>query len=405
MRVPIVALNRLQSARMLGAVAVVWAASLRAADPSSGIELVDSADARYGARVRQLRKDDGHEHNLYYHRNVWNADGTRLVVIHSDLEQKNWKVALCDGEGRFEKYLFTPNDYDWRIVWDRRDPHVLYTTRAASLYRFDVRTGQANLLHKFSAPLLPIGASLNQDGSRILVATNDWMFHSFALPAMDAPRSFRPAVPAGYNSDKPGYTGHGDTVHVPYADGARQGILLYTDDGTLVHEFKGVGGGGHYDFSPEGKLAYFKLPIADAKGGRALEIHVVNRDGSDDRVLLRAPVSEMGYVQNLHLSWPDRVNDWFVASFFPNASRLPKTYAPWLDEIVQVRLDGTHRVLARSQTAHSRAAGKGGAGDMFWAQPLASPSADGRRIAFNSNRSGTIDLCILTVAPEKPAKR
>jgi Tol biopolymer transport system component len=32
---------------------------------------------------------------------------------------------------------------------------------------------------------------------------------------------------------------------------------------------------------------------------------------------------------------------------------------------------------------------------MFWAQTLPSPSADGKRICFNSNRSGTIDLCIL----------
>jgi hypothetical protein len=32
---------------------------------------------------------------------------------------------------------------------------------------------------------------------------------------------------------------------------------------------------------------------------------------------------------------------------------------------------------------------------MFWAMPLAAPSADGKRISFNTNRSGTVDQCIL----------
>ena len=370
---------------------------LCAAASPPAITIVDTVDVRYGGKVRQLRKDDGHEHNLYYVRNPWNADGTRMVVVHSDLEQKNWRVALCDGDGRFEKYLFTIAEYDWRIVWDRRDPDVFYTTRAASLFRYRVSTGRAELLKKFSQPLRPTGASLNQRGDRILVATADWTLHSFALPDMTAERGFRPAVPKGYNSDKPGYTGHGNTIHVAYSDGPKQGILIYEDDGTLRHELKDIGGGGHYDFSPAGKLAYFKLPLTGEGNRRALEIHVVNLDGSDDRVLFRAPAAEMSYVQNLHVSWPDRVDDWFVASLFPNASRLPASYAPWLDEIIQLKLDGTHRVLARSETAHARAAGRGGAGDMFWAQPLASPSADGRRILFNSSRSGTVDACILYV--------
>lgn len=369
---------------------------------SPQIEIVDQRDAASGLRVRQLRKDDGHEHNLYYSRNPWNADGSRFVAIHSDLDQKNWRVALCDGDGRFLKYLFTPAEYDWRIVWDRHDPDVLYTTRATSIVRFRVSTGKGEVLTKLSKPLRPTGVSLNQKGDRILVATADWTFHSFALPGMTDERTFRPAVPKDYNSDKPAYTGHRDTVHVNFTDGPRQGILVYTDTGELVHEFKDIGGGGHFDFLPDGKLAYFKMPPAGTGNARALEIHVVNLDGSDDRIVFRAAAEKMRFVQNLHVSWPDNVSDRFVASLFPNASNLPPAYAPLLDEILMIKLDGTHRVLARSQTAHSRAAGRGQAGDMFWAQPLASPSADGRRIAFNSNRSGTVDSCILYVEPAVP---
>jgi hypothetical protein len=130
------------------------------------ITMVDRADATYGAKVRQLRKDDGHEHNLYYIRNPWNADGTRMIVIHSGLDQKNWRLALCDGDGVFLKYLFAIAEYDWRIVWDRRNPDLLYTTRGSSLYRYDVSTGEADLLKKFQSALRPTGASLNQAGDR-----------------------------------------------------------------------------------------------------------------------------------------------------------------------------------------------------------------------------------------------
>ncbi|MDO8541482.1 MAG: hypothetical protein Q7S40_13670 [Opitutaceae bacterium] len=393
--------------RWLGAVlvaaaqAIAFAASVEPAPPPV-IAIEDRVDSTYGSRIRQLRKDDGHEHNLYYIRNPWNADSTRIVVIHSDANQKDWRVALCDGDGRFQKYLFPISEYDWRIVWDRRNPDWLYTTRGSSLFRYDVAMGRADLLKKFKTPLRPTGASLNQAGDRILVATADWTFHSYSLPNMTEERTFRPAVPKGYNSDKPAYTGYRNTIHVGYTstEPPGQGILIYTDAGELVHEFKGMGGGGHWDFSPEGKLAYFKMPRFGPVGeDDVLEIRVVNLDGSDDRLLFSAPRSQTRYLQNLHLSWPDKVNDWFVASLFPNASRLPKTYAPLLDEIIQIKLDGTHRFLARSETAHARAGERGVLGDMFWAQPLASPSADGRRIFFNSVRSGTIDGCILYVGP------
>jgi hypothetical protein len=160
--------------------------------------------------------------------------------------------------------------------------------------------------------------------------------------------------------------------------------------------FEGAGGGGHSDFSSDGKWAYFKL----WKAGKPLEIHVVNVDGSDDRIIFTLPESELRYVQNLHLAWPSGVSGWLIASFFPNARNLPDTYKPYLDEIVQLRLDGTHKIPARSQTAYSAVQPRsGGPGDMFWAQPLARPSPDGSRIQFNSNRYGTIDQYILFLDP------
>ena len=265
---------------------------------------------------------------------------------------------------------------------------------------------------------------------------------------MSDERTFQITVPPGcfVGWDKPHYTGYRNCIDTAYnnADSSQQAIVVYDDTGTVVHTFDAIGGGGHYDYSPDGKLAYFKLPA----GGRGkpqtpFEIHVVNLDGSNDRVLFTVPRSQ-AHFSNLHLSWPGKVNDWFVAGFFPSAANPPAenppsrtrvppqaaapadrarqaagdvetpptttrrpqrpramaqseqpAYEPPFDEILLLRLDGTTKYLARTGTVYSRAAGRGETGDMFWAQTLASPSADGKRICFNSSRSGTIDLCIL----------
>jgi len=412
-------------------------------------QIVDYADPTYGAKIRQLRKDDGHEHNFYYYRDPWNADGSRMLGIQSDLQQNNWHVCLYDGNGVFLKELFPIEKYDWRLCWDRNNPDILYTWKGSVLYRFRVAEGKAELLKSF-APLglKPNGPSCNQTGDRILVITSDGTFCSYHLPDMSDEQTFKISVPRGcfVGWDKPHYIGYRNYIDTAYrgSDPSEQAIVVHDDTGTIVHKFDSIGGGGHYDYSPDGKLAYFKLPT----GGRGtpetpFEIHVVNLDGSGDRILFSVP-RRQAHFHNLHLSWPSKVNDWFVAGFFPSAANLPAEntpgrtrvtpqvaapadrtrqpagpmetltatarraerprvaaqskqpgYEPPLDEILLIRLDGTTKYLARTGTVYFAPAGRGKPGDMFWAQTLPRPSADGKRICFNSSRSGTIDLCIL----------
>lgn len=370
---------------------------------SAADSTIDYVDPDYGGKIRQLKKDDGHEHNLYYYRNPWNADNSRMVGVQSDLQQRNWQVVLYDGDGCLIKTLFSIDKFDWRLVWDRKNPAVLYTWKGSSLYKFDVTTGNSELLKSF-APLglKPNGPSLNQAGDRILVVTSDGMFRSYRLPEMTEERTFSIKVPADCIAswDKVRYIGCRNCIDTKFqsSDMQQQAIVVYDDTGEIIHRFDGIGGGGHYDFSCEGKLAYFKMSRGSRQGGqRPLEIHVVDLDGANDRVLFSVSRSETMYVQSLHLSWPDQVADWFIASVFPSAQNLPPSYRPLLDEILLVKTDGTHEYLARSKTKYWTERGRGRTGDMFWAQPLASPSSDGRRVSFNSIRSGTIDLHILYV--------
>lgn len=401
----------------------------------------DFVDETYGARVRQIQSAaDRSKHNIYYHRNPWNADNTYMVGIDSGSDGSKWRVILYDGNGCFIKDLFSVEQYDWRIVWDRTKPEVLYTSKGPNLYRYDVTSGQARLLKSF-APLRlrPSGPSLNQAGDRILVVTFDGrasVFRSYRLPDMQDEQQFEARYPDGCKKDwdDERYTGYKGQIVTACQN--PQAILVYEDTGQRVHQFDGIGGGGHWDFSPDGKLAYLKMPGGYGRAGglieppqvrrnqraitaenrvakrrrqgtaanqvpgqpraagrlEQLELHVVETDGSEDRVVYSVPQAQARYVQNLHLSWPDRVSDWFIASFFPSARNLPSSYTAPMDEIALISVSGKHRFLARTKTS-IRTRGTG-----FWAEPLASPSSDGSRVSFNSNRSGRIEHYVLWIS-------
>ncbi len=304
---------------------------------------------------------------------------------------------VYNGEGCFLKELFPISDYDWRLAWDRNSPEVLYTWKPRALYKYNVITGKAEVLKSFAPlnlALKPPGPSLNQSGDRILVITSDGTFRSYRLPDMEEERTFRVTYPPNCSSvwREERYIGYRNYVATAChsTDLSTRAILVYDDTGTLIHRIDGIGM-GHYDFSPDGQLAYFKMPGVPRGGAKTpLEIRVMNLDGTNDRVLYSVPHSQARYLQNLHLSWPDTVSHWFVASFFPSARNLPSTYDSPLDEIVLITTSGKYRFLARTGTVIPPQEG-------FWGQPLASPSSDGSRVSFNSNRSGAINQYILWV--------
>jgi hypothetical protein len=228
---------------------------------------------------------------------------------------------------------------------------------------------------------------------------------TYRLPAMDDERICRIEIPSGWqaNWDKLRFTGHKDYFALtiepkqpPMAGANAHRPFTRIYDGMsseLFHTLEGINV-GHHDFSCDGKLAYVEGYFNQGPGMR---LRVVNLDGSDNLVVFTAPRERLRFVRNYHITWPAGVRDWFVLSFFPQTGRLPSSYEPYLDEIVQVFVDGTHKVLARTGTTCDT---------NFWAQPQQSVSSDGTRILFHTNgnctvgqigceSSGTIDQCIL----------
>jgi hypothetical protein len=381
----------------------------RASPPDVGDgkpRMVDFTDPIYGGRVRQVFNAAGDEHNLYHYRTVFNADNSRLLGIETPRGSTDYQVTLYDGDGRFLRRLFTPARYDWTVVWDRRDPRAFYTRKNGTVYRYDVETGTAHALRTFERPIPagPSGLSLNQKGDRLLLRMTDRTVRNYRLPRLDDERVCSIDIPKGWeaNWDKLRFTGHADFFALTFDDkeprpgGTRPRppfTRIYDGaTGKLTHTLEGITV-GHHDFSPDGKLAY----VEGFNQGGDLTVRVVNLDGTDNRVVFTAPRAKLRYVRNYHITWPSGVADWFLLSFFPQTGRLPPDYAPWLDELVQVFVDGRTKILARTGTTCDK---------LFWAQPQQSPSADGTRVLFHTNgtctvgalgyqSSGTIDQCIL----------
>jgi hypothetical protein len=383
--------------------------------------IVDFVDPTHGGRVRQLAKPDGQEHNIYSTRNAFNADNTYMVGIQSDANGKHWQLILYDGDGVFIKHLDA--GWNWRIAWDRNDRAIFYVQRGArQLFKYNVQTGKLDLLKEFAPGTsfkpgdLP---SLNQASDRILVYVVDKgvnRVYSYRLVDMGDEKSFvvSAMVPGGISvaGGNVQYIGYKNYVGIAFHDAAGGGVVIYNEDTqSVLHTFRGVQY-KHFDYSPNGKLAYRSWNggiYATRFGGsdhRNLEIHTVNIDGTNDQILYSATEAEAWWVQNLHISWPDGVNDWFLVGFYPPAGLgLPSTYKAPYDEILQVHTNGTAKFLARTGTISKGPPVQG------WAQPLPSPSADGRKVSFNSicdrknnvgklgcRDTGTIDQYILYIA-------
>jgi len=373
----------------------------------SNSRMIDFVDPSYEGRVRQIFNPAGDEHNLYHYRSVFNADNSRLLGIETPKGTTDYQVTLYDGDGQRLKQLFTQKEYDWTVAWDRHDPRFFYTHKNGTVYRYDVEAGKAESLRSFQNPSVagPSGLSLNEKGDRVLLRMGNNSVRTYHLPAMDDERICRIEIPSGWqaNWDKLRFTGHKDYFaltfeprQLPMGNANSQRPLTRIYDGVsgeLFHTLEAVTV-GHHDFSCDGKLAYVEGFFNQAPGMR---LRVVNLDGSDNRIVFTAPREKLRFVRNYHITWPAGVRDWFVLSFFPQTGRLPASYEPYLDEIVQVFVDGTHKVLARTGTTCDT---------NFWSQPQQSVSSDGTRILFHTNgncrvgqigceSSGTIDQCIL----------
>jgi hypothetical protein len=130
------------------------------------------------------------DHNLYYWRNSFNANGTLMLGIQSPASSSGttppWIVALFDGNGCFLKPLYvaagapadTPS-FNWRASWSRTDPNVFYTTGVSGPWTGINHLSPNNLyaIHPCAPGITGINDAACSPGSAMVVTT----LYQFAL--------------------------------------------------------------------------------------------------------------------------------------------------------------------------------------------------------------------------------
>jgi hypothetical protein len=358
-------------------------------------QVFEYKDAVTGRSVRQLRKADGHEHNIYHFRNVFNADETLLFAVQSDLNQQNWRQSLYTSDGCFLRHL--PGTADWRIVWSATDPKVFYTHSGQTIYAYDVSTDTKKPIG--TMPYAPVAQSLSLsgDGSRLGAYMEGQWFMSLALPSGGDIRTFQAACPPGYHSGLGMYLGWLRKVGISCSNDTTnaQELRIHEDDGALVvvRPFVYI---GHPDISKDGLYASVQRPF---------EITVQDLLTGVKTVLYSLPTNLVTHFFGSHNTWPRDRSDWFIVSLFlgndPNL-----TYSYPMDELLKVTLPTATspakvEVLARTGSTLMQG---------FWGQSNAAISRSGQRIQWNSPcdpalqptpgclSTGTIDLFLLNLA-------
>ncbi len=408
--------------------------------------IVTHTDQTSGKTIWRLKNDTKHEHNIYYYRDAWNANNTKMVAVHMDQFQQNWTLHLYDEHACYLGQAFTLNDYDWRVVWDKTDSNIMYSIKGNVLYKLNTSTFPVtptalktfdNLTEGYP---LTNGVSLNQAGTRILVTTQingsgQTRLNTFDLPGMTNPRvividNIDPSTPnCAINTDKIRYTGYQNRVHagcnVPLltlcaCGGPQSGyekVRIYDDvTGQLVKSYGSSLNFGHLAYSAEGHFGYYRY---NPSGDGSMEIRVCDTlsaavcgsqpfgtSTSDDKIVLSPTGAQMTDVQSLHLNWGSAVtgrNMWMIASFYPKTVATPTTDPTWYhDEILKINHKAspvTYSVLGHSRTLYE--------GQWFWTMTVGAINKDGTKITFNSDRRwdtknvtpapplGTIDVHIL----------
>jgi hypothetical protein len=301
----------------------------------------------------------------------FNLDNTRLLLVHQSY------FGLYDGRGDYLRDLPFAVHASAEPRWSRIRPNVLYYVSANTLMALDVSTGVASLVHRFReyAAIRGGGESdISRDGNHFVFAGDNRYVFVYTIstrtkgPVLDtAGHAFNSLQIASDNSVVIGW--------LPNGTGRFTGVELF--DRNMVFRRQLTHALGHMrltrDTSGDELLVWTNsndpLPIADCPNG-IVKVRLVN---AQQTCLL-----PLDWSLAVHISAPDG-NGWvFVETHAPSdPSPGSSEWAPYANEVLQVRLDGTEtrRLFHhRSRPVNS-----------YGYQPRATVSRDGNRLVFTSN--------------------
>lgn len=338
--------------------------------------------------------------NEYSRVQSFNADGSRIIVYGTE----GWWY-LYDA-GTLAPIGVLPIGIEPR--WDANDPNVLYYFEETSLIRYDIRTGESNLVRDFSddLPDLSLAAvwtryegSPSWDGRYwgLMAQDQEWRVVTFLIYDLHSDRIIAERrLPGGADVDAVTISPLG-TYFLAYFDN-------YCERGNLGDD-RDPCGLMVYDRNLENGRSLIRIighsdPALDPEGREVLVYQGIDSDTISMLDLASGEVTQLWPIDFSHtgigLHFSGRASDtpgWALISTYGDDDR---AYT-WMDNAVfAVELKPDGRVV---RLAHTHSLVDEDQDHDYWAEPHASTNHDFTRLLFTSNwgRSGTgeVDMYLI----------
>jgi hypothetical protein len=303
---------------------------------------------------------------------VWNADQSLLAI-------NNGCNGICFLNGRsYEPAFHRPMNDDCK--WHPIDPALMICISRREIYTWAPRSNAKKTVYApadyRNLQFGPYKGNPSRDGNRlVLVATNS----ADELVAFAYDLSARKKYPDINLGNLPGvhaYCGITPSGRYIYCfhrtDDGTEETYIFTVDGVQVQHWTEHHRPGHGDMAidEDGSDVYVGISKADPD-----KWHVIKRRLEDGRVTDLAPAGYGTHVSTRNINRPG----WIFVSYEGSHSKVAGSpgYAPFYQEVVALRIDGSGEVRRIAQTRNAKSD--------YYSETHASPSPDASQVIWSSN--------------------
>lgn len=307
--------------------------------------------------------------NEYSTMTPFNSDSTRLLLQHLSY------FALYDGEGRLMGNLPFSINAASEPRWSRRDPNLLYFHQGNQVKHYNVATGAISVLHTFSEYGIVSGKGESDicfDGDHLVLAGDNRYIFLYQIST----DTKGPVLDAGRRAFDQLYITPDDNVLVGWLEAGPSrynGVELYDRNMNFRRQ---VGYAiGHMDVTRDTDGSELMVWANAADPSPICMNGLVKVRLADAR---QTCLLSLAWSMALHVSGPDN-NGWvFVGTYIPSdPSPQGGSWAPYANEILQVRLDGSEvRRLAHHRSRKFN--------DYYYTPRVAS-NRHGTKLVYSSN--------------------
>ena len=302
----------------------------------------------------------------------FNSDNSNILLVHQSY------FGLYDGSGSYVRDLPLEINSSSEPRWSRADNHTIYYVHGNQLKTYDISSGAMSVVHTFSeySAISGFGESdISLDGDHFVFAGN----REFIFVYQVGTDAKFPVFDAGSHPFDSLYITPGNNVIVAwYAVGTARytGQELFDINMKFLRQ---VGhADGHKDVTSDTNGDEVLIwtnssdpnPIANCNNG----IVKIRLADASQTCLLQLDWSLAG-----NISGPDNSGFVYVDTYNPSNPTPPGGWAPYTNELLQVKLDGSQAL----RLAHHRS--RPNPNNTYNWEPRISTSRDGSRVVYNSN--------------------